>query len=281
MTSKLEHRGYRNLIARIRRGVTLMTGWWRRFGILCLILAATAIASPAQMTDTPMYSVFYNFTGGADGGDPNAGLIADEAGNLYGTAQDGGNTSSSCPYGVYGCGVVFKLDPTENETVLYTFTGGTDGDFPIAGVIRDRAGNLYGTTYQGGDLSGSCGTLGCGTVFKLDPTGKETVPYAFAGGSDGNGPQAGLIRDAAGNLYGSSEFGGNTGISCPYGSMGCGVMFKVNPSGKETVLYAFRGGTDGSIPFSNLILDGPATYTAQPLRAAIPVTHVTASTGAE
>src|SRR5207248_3167096 len=146
----------------------------------------------------------------------------------------------SC-FGGSGCGVVFKLDPTGKETVLYTFTGGTDGSNPVAGLRRDSAGNLYSTTQRGGDVNCN-GGQGCGVVFKLDSTGRETVLYRFTGGTDGAFPAAGLIRDAAGNLFGTTQSGGNP--SCFSGN-GCGVVFKLDPTGKETVLYTFTGGLDG------------------------------------
>jgi len=111
--------------------------------------------------------------------------------------------------------------------VLHTFTGATDGRFPLASLVRDSAGNLYGTTREGGsDLTCGSGTTGCGTVFKLDTSGAETVLYRFAGGVDGRFPVANLVRDAAGNLYGTTENGGNLG--CRNG-LGCGTVFKINP----------------------------------------------------
>ena len=111
----------------------------------------------------------YTFTGGTDGGYPGASLIRDPAGNLYGTASSGGDLSAC---GGFGCGVVFKVDASGNETVLYTFTGGTDGGSPLAGVTADSKGNLYGTTYSGGNLS-VCNGSGCGVVYKLDKSGKR------------------------------------------------------------------------------------------------------------
>jgi uncharacterized repeat protein (TIGR03803 family) len=155
--------------------------------------------------------VLYSFTGGADGSTPN-GVIRDPAGNLYGTTTYGGDAS-----GTAGAGVVFKIDTSGHETVLYTFTGGTDGANSLAGVIRDRAGNLYGTTPNGGNASGA---LGSGVVFKVDTSGHETVLYTFTGGADGAYPQVGVIRDRAGNLYGTTPFGGQTDA---------GVVFEIKP----------------------------------------------------
>ncbi|HEV2381129.1 MAG TPA: choice-of-anchor tandem repeat GloVer-containing protein [Terriglobia bacterium] len=186
-------------------------------------------------------TVLYNFTGGTDGAFPQAGLVADFAGNLYGTTPAGGNTSCL----LLGCGTVFKLDRAGAETVLHTFTGGTDGASPYSGLVRSAAGDLYGTTSGGG--STSCGNSnGCGTVFRIDLTGKETVAYRFRGSSDGANPEAGLIRDAAGNFYGTTGAGG---------SQGAGTVFKIGSTGQEQVLYSFEGGSDGATPDSGLIRD--------------------------
>jgi len=194
-------------------------------------------------------TLLYSFTGGADGGGPEGGVIRDAEGNFYGTTSYGGDLSCpSTPVGS-GCGVVFKLSTTGKETVLYTFKGGTDGAEPQAGVIRDAKGNLYGTASYGGDLS-ECQGSGCGVVFKVSATGKQTVLYSFTGGSDGGSPVQGLIRDGNGNLYGTTYAGGN--MSCQYG---CGVVFRLSKTGKETVLYSFTGGTDGAKPWSGVIRD--------------------------
>jgi len=129
-------------------------------------------------------------------------VIRDSAGNLYGTA--GGGSAYR--------GVVFKLNAAGNETVLYSFTGGPDGGNPYAGVIRDPSGHLHGTTAYGG-------TPGYGVVFELDTAGNETVLYSFTGGSDGGSPYAGVIRDSAGNLFGTTQMGGNESS---------GVVFKLD-----------------------------------------------------
>lgn len=222
-------------------------GWTRRAmkigalsaGIALLPLMTTRIAG---QDTAPTYSAVYAFTGGTDGGSPDTSLIHDAAGNLYGTTEY---------YGAYGAGVVFKVDPAGNESVLYAFTGGADGGYPVASLVLDPAGNLFGTT-EGGGNPGCPGPFGCGVVFKLDPAGTETVLYAFTGGSDGEEPSSGLIRDSAGNLYGTAA-GGNP--SCP-GGFGCGVVFKLDPDGVETVLHSFAGGpSDGQLPSGGLIRD--------------------------
>jgi uncharacterized repeat protein (TIGR03803 family) len=139
---------------------------------------------------------------------------------------------------------VFKLDTTGTETVLYSFTGGNDGQDPEAGLIMDATGNLYGTTAYGGGTG--CGGFGCGVVFKLDTTGAETVLYSFSGGNDGQDSEAGLIMDATGNLYGTTNSGG---------AFNFGVVFKLDTTGTETVLYSFTGGADGATPEGSLISD--------------------------
>jgi uncharacterized repeat protein (TIGR03803 family) len=168
-------------------------------------------------------TVLHSFAGyPTDGAFPYAVLVRDAAGNLYGTTSRGG--SGSC-LGGNGCGVVFKLDTTGKETVLHRFTGGADGGIPYVGLVRDTAGNLYGTTYSGG--SDDCGTDGCGVVFKLDSTGKETVLHRFHFGSSGLAGPPALIRDSAGNLYGTTATSDEGGSGCePYG---CGVVFRLAP----------------------------------------------------
>jgi uncharacterized repeat protein (TIGR03803 family) len=178
-------------------------------------------------------TVLYNFTGGADGANPTAGLILDSKGNLYGTTEFGGSAN---------WGTVFEIDPQGKETVLYSFAGGVaDGCYPFQGVVRDKAGNLYGTTEQ-------CGASAEGVVFEVNPQGVETVLHNFAGGaSDGSSPVSGsLLRDTLGNLYGTTEMGGTAGQ---------GVVYKLSKS-RLKVLHSFAGGTkDGCFPFGSVAMD--------------------------
>jgi uncharacterized repeat protein (TIGR03803 family) len=232
ITTEQRDRGYK----RVRLAASAALA----FGIVLLPLMA---AQPARAQTTP-YTILYTFTGGSDGGYPRAPLIADKAGNLYGTTVQGG-LSNNCLQGG-SCGVVFKLDTNGNETVLYTFTGGADGSNPRGGVVRDESGNLYGTTANGG-LDNNCyeGPT-CGVVFKLDPNGNETVLYSFTGGADGGNPYAGVIRDAAGNLYGTTFVGG---------AYGGGTVFKIDSAGVFSVLHTFTGGADGGNPAAGVIRD--------------------------
>ena len=183
-------------------------------------------------------TVLHSFQG-KDGANPWGDLVLDRAGNLYGTAQSGGGHNS---------GLVFKLSPATNgewiETVLLNFQG-TDGANPFGGLILDRAGNLYGTTYNGGARNN-------GTVFKLTPESdgewSETVLHSFQG-KDGANPYAGLIFDRAGNLYGTTYDGG---------ARNNGTVFKLTPEPggewNETVLHSFQG-KDGANPYAGLIFD--------------------------
>jgi uncharacterized repeat protein (TIGR03803 family) len=179
-------------------------------------------------------TVLYNFTGSVDGdgASPVGVLVQDNAGNLYGTTELGGNISNPA-------GVVFRLDTSGKETILHTFTSGADGGQPAAGLIFDKAGNLYGTTIQG-------------TVFKMNKAGKHySVLYMFSNGADGSEPYGPVVIDKAGNLYGTTKYGGNLSCNAP---LGCGVVFKLDTTGKETVLHTFTG-TDGAMPVAGLIRD--------------------------
>jgi uncharacterized repeat protein (TIGR03803 family) len=222
---------------------------------LAILLVLAVLATGSAQAQPYTEGVLYSFTGGTDGARPAAGLVRDAEGNLYGTASVGGDLSclvSSLP----GCGVVFKVDTSGNQTVLYAFTGtGGDGQYPNGSLVLDAQGNLYGTTAAGGNLAYDCGEgYGCGTVFKLDTAGNETVLYSFTGaGGDGASPYAGLVLDAQGNLYGTNVNGGDLTCNAGYG---CGTVFKVDTTGKETVLHAFTGtGGDGAYPWGGLVRD--------------------------
>ena len=185
-------------------------------------------------------SVLYSFLGGNDGAQPSAGdLIADSMGNIYGTTSQGGTS---------GNGSVYKLVRSKNgsytEQQLYSFGRGTDGAFPIGGVVFDKAGNLYGTTTLGGEY-------GYGMIYELKPSGSswtETILYNFQDGNDGGTPYTGLIQDKSGNFYGATVSGG-TGAG--------GVVFELSPSAdtwQYNVLYAIDGWAVSG-PFRNLVLD--------------------------
>lgn len=212
-----------------------------------------------KIADNGTYTAFYDFAGGSDvllSGD----LFLDAGGTLYGTTWFGGGSNDpSC--GGAGCGTVFELGPIGQHTVLYSFLDNADGAQPYS-VVRDSSGNLFGATYHGGG-QGCAGILGCGTVFKVDATGKKTALHAFTGGNDGSTPAGSLVLDSAGNLYGATSAGGD--LTCPYNAgAGCGTLFKLDPNGVESVLYAFHGGPDGSVPVSVILgADGNLYGTTQ------------------
>ena len=205
----------------------------RATAALPLVMAAVAAGHVSPAFAAAPYRVLYAFEGATDGDTPSGNLVADSAGNLYGTAHNGGKNCNG-----YGCGVVFEITARGREKVLYAFSGGSDGSSPYGGVIRDRKGNLYGTTSTGGAGFG-------GVVFEITPRGREKVLYAFADGRDGGDPETGVIRDEKGNLYGTTEL---------FGRYYCGTIFKLAPDGTETTLYSFTGGSDGFFP-SGLIED--------------------------
>jgi uncharacterized repeat protein (TIGR03803 family) len=269
--------------------------------LFTLLLTAAVAARPAQ---AQTYTVLHSFTAGTDGAVPNP-IIRDAQGNLYGTTKFGGD-----PFcGLDTCGTIYKIDSAGNETVLYSFLGGTNGTDPVAGLVEDAAGNLYGTTQGNGYIGGdsvifkldangqetsfptdglnaccldsplavdaegnvygmspyggvpNCGLnsdgLGCGTLFKATPAGELTVLHVFSG-TDGMQPEGGVVLDGKGNLYGTAYFGGK--LSCQYpgefqeAQAGCGTIYKLDSSGKFTVLHAFTGPGDGSTPLG-LIID--------------------------
>jgi uncharacterized repeat protein (TIGR03803 family) len=198
--------------------------------LVAIVLSVTLLLTCATAQTFKVFFTF-NFT---DGSAPNGDLIRDSAGTLYGTTQFGGSSNR---------GLVFKLDSTGHQTILYTFTGASDGGTPIGRLLGDSAGNLYGITSLGGDPA-----CGCGTVFKLGKNGSLKVLHKFKGGKDGAQNQGqselGLVM-VNGDLYGSASFGGVSGCD---GNLGCGVLFKVTQSGKETVLHRFTGQADGAFP---------------------------------
>jgi len=230
-----------------------------------------------EVSTSGQETILYSFQGGADGSYPAGGLIRDSAGNLYGATTSGGAS---------GDGTVFKIAGSGVETLLHSFSGGVDGEFPQGGLTGDASLNLYGTTQAGGasgwgtvfsvstagseavlysfpdeespngvirdSVGNSYGTTalggasGAGTVFKIASSGKKTILHSFRGGSDGEYPSAGLIRDSAGNLYGTTYSGGTSNW---------GTVFRIDAKGHETVLYSFAAGSDGASPVAGLVRD--------------------------
>jgi uncharacterized repeat protein (TIGR03803 family) len=244
-----------------------------------------------KVTATGTESVLYNFTGGSDGREPYGGMARDSSGNLYGTTVDGGNygygvvfkltpggtesvlhnfdllsTDGAYPLGnfirdssgnLYSTtyeggasfvGTVFEVTTSGVESLLYSFKGDpVDGAGPYGGgLLRDSSGNLYGVTDAGG-------ANGLGMVFKLTSAGTESVLLNFTGAGGAN-PFDGLARDASGNLYGTASLGGS-GAGCPF--QGCGVLFELGATGKETILHDFTlsSSSDGAVPYGGVIRD--------------------------
>jgi uncharacterized repeat protein (TIGR03803 family) len=184
-----------------------------------------------KITRAGRESVLHDFGAASDGSSPYGNLL-DVKGTLYGTTAIGGN--AAC-YGL-GCGTIFSITTTGTERVVHTFAGEpSDGSFPDAGLI-EVDGTLYGTTRLGGANK-------LGTVFKITPSGKETVLYSFQGGNDGYYPQSNLV-EVKGTLYGTTV-GGGAGSA--------GTVFAITTSGKENVLYSFRGGSDGANPYAGVV----------------------------
>ncbi len=220
---------------------------WRRFGIGFVLILAAGLAGGSQASANSE-SVIWSFGGPGDGANPYSELITDWRGNYYGTTLNGGAN---------GGGTVFKLTHPKSsqgqwsESVVWSFGGSDDGANPYAGLIKDKNGNLYGTTLNGG-------TNGAGTVFELTPPScdgaqwTEQALWDFGSGSDGKNPQAGLVMDSSGNLYGATQYGGNQGY---------GTVFELTPPStgqtqwSESVLLSFDFDVYGEYPRGGLIID--------------------------
>jgi uncharacterized repeat protein (TIGR03803 family) len=203
-----------------------------------LIAVSAALSFAIFLALTPLahaqnnIKILHTFTGYPNDGTQPLGTLTRGGGYLYGTTPLGGANSS---------GTVFKVNGSGKESVLYNFAIGSGGNTPMAGVIRDPQGNLYGTTAWGGAYGFSFGT-----VFEIEATGSETTLHSFGNGSDGWRSNAALIRDTAGNLYGTTAYGGANGQ---------GSVFEITAAGQESVLYSFAGGSDGAGPNAALARD--------------------------
>ncbi|HTZ95313.1 MAG TPA: choice-of-anchor tandem repeat GloVer-containing protein [Terriglobales bacterium] len=219
------------------------------------------LSPPASNGDPWTETILYGFEGSPDGDSPNANLVMDAAGNLFSTTVEGG-TGNYCGK---GCGTIFELSPPKTngapwtETILYSFQGGADGNYPN-GVIFGKDGSLYGTTRSGGNGSG-CSGEGCGTVFKLSPPSvkgaawTETILYRFQGGTDGDSPVGNLVVDSQGLLWGTTTNGGYQGEDCS--PVGCGTVFALIPTRGvwvEKIVYAFKPNRAGFSPQAGLTL---------------------------
>jgi hypothetical protein len=240
--------------------------------------AVYRLTPPASGQTAWNETVLYRFKGGADGEKPSSTLTLDATGAIYGTTTTGGSQLCPQPDGsLAGCGTVFKLTPPApgqsnwTKTTLHAFNR-LDGDLPSGKLLIDSSGSLYGGTVAGGNvpcLDGYGHVIGCGVIFKLIPpapgltTWTEKVVHNFSGIPDGTSPEGGVIQDKAGNLYGTTTWGGtgicNDGV---YRNPGCGTAFKLSPpvpgttAWTETVLYDFQNSVDGSEPLGELAPDG-------------------------
>ena len=220
--------------------------------------------------------VLYVFRGNAanDGATPGGGLLIDSSGNLYGTTAYGGTGGCILLGTKMGCGAVYEMTPPRTkggkwtESVLYSFQGGKDGDFPAGNLTFDKAGNLYGATQYGGGF-GICNApyfQNCGVIFKLSPPvknggkWKEKVLYSFKSGTDGANPNGGLVFDSKGAIYGTTFSGGNQGCKGD-ASVGCGTAFRLRPPTQnggawvERLLHVFNGRDDGGQPSAGVIFN--------------------------
>jgi uncharacterized repeat protein (TIGR03803 family) len=174
-------------------------------------------------------AILYSFMDGDDGGDPQGTLVMDKTGHFYG---------ATCLNGANSAGTVFKVSTTGDFSVLYAFEGGNDGSCPNGGMVFDKLGNLYGTTFRGG-------TANAGTIFKLTTSGSHTVLYSFGGGADGIYPNGGLAIDGKGDLFGTTAQGGVDNF---------GTLFEFSASRVHTVGWNFSNTADGAGPNGGLVL---------------------------
>jgi hypothetical protein len=240
------------------------------------------LSPPVRKGDPWTETVIYEFQGQGDndGGVPAGGLIIDGLGNLYGTTAYGGSGGCVVLGLRAGCGTVYELSPPDRtdalwaETILYSFQGGDDGDFPSGDLTFDSRGTLYGATQFGGGKGNACDVFyggNCGTAFKLSPPKQkggawsEQVLHSFAGivngnqTGDGANPNGGLVLNGKGTIYGTTYIGG---YNCAHHSnQGCGTVFELKPPiGKNGVwiekqIHVFRNGADGGTPNGGLVLD--------------------------
>jgi len=204
----------------------------KKFVLALMVLVLAIAMQPAQAQH---FHVLHEFQDGPfDGASPGGALVRDHAGNLYGTTGHGGLNQM---------GVVYKIDPTGTESVLFSFDG-TNGAGPFAGMVLDHAGNLYGTA--GAGLNDE------GVIFRVSPSGEETVLFDFPAKLPLGPiqPIGGLLLDKAGNLYGATTLGGNGNCID-----GCGTIYRLDTAGKAHMLHQFSGGADGFSPLGSLIAD--------------------------
>jgi len=197
-----------------------------------------------RISPSGTYTTLYSFVGyPTDGNGPLGELVQGTDANFYGTTYYGGTNSCSC-------GTVFRISPSGTYTSLYSFgSSAIDGASPEAGLVQGSDGNFYGTTSVGG-TSTNCGPTGCGTMFRISPSGSYTSLYSFGNYTNDGAAPAGLVQGSDGNFYGTTYLGGLITLC----ANGCGMVFRINPSGSETNLYSFVGSpNDGQEPAAGLV----------------------------
>jgi uncharacterized repeat protein (TIGR03803 family) len=203
----------------------------KELAILFLLLAVHSGGAGGQT----LTNLYWFGSQPTDGRHPSAGLVQGSDANFYGTTLEGG---------AGGCGTVFRISPSGSYTNLYSFTGGSDGAYPWAGLVQGSDGDFYGITSYGGNTNLNNG-YGYGTIFRISPSGSYTNLYSFSGyPSDGFAPNDRLVRGSDGNFYGTTP-GGE--------ARGSGSVFRISPSGSYTNLYSFTGGSDGGYPWAGLV----------------------------
>ncbi len=218
-----------------------------------LVIVLVFVAGRTFNANAQTETVLYSFGSSLDGAEPYAGLVQGSDSNFYGTTLFGGTN------GLGGYGTAFRISPSGSYTTLYSFAGSpaNDGSYPQAGLVQNSDSNFYGTTIEGG-TSANCNG-GCGTVFRISPSGSYTTLYSFAGSpDDGAEPYAGLVQGSDSNFYGTTKYGGTAGTG---GTNGYGTVFRISPSGTHTTLYSFSGyPTDGSEPDAGLVQGSDSNF---------------------
>ena len=204
---------------------------------------STGYGTIFKITPAGRLTTVYEFQNSTDGGDPLGALVQARNGIFYGTTSYGGGNPCAC-------GTVFKVTSAGTLTTLHTFVGGgSEGNYPQAGLVQGADGDFYGTTAYGG-------ANGYGTVFKITPAGTLTILHDFDG-TDGANPWAGLVQGADGNLYGTTIYGGTSGSGCT--GFGFGTVFIITPAGRLTTLHNFDG-TDGGLLTGGLAQAANGTF---------------------
>jgi len=232
--------GYAPLSALIRGADGNFYGTTQNGGDLGCGQGGLGCGTVFAMAPSGALATLYSFQAGSDGAYPYAAQAQGTDGNFYGTTTFGGDIHN-CIAAPGGCGTVFGITPSGTLTTLHSFEG-TDGEFPYGGLVQASDGNLYGTTFLGGDLGCQQGLIGCGTVFQITPSGTLTTLHNFEG-RDGWGPWGWLIEAGDGNLYGTTGGGGSAGY---------GTVFRITLNGTLTTLHSFDF-TDGYDPYAGLV----------------------------